>query len=373
MAALATDAGAVLGNPAALGLLEAGAKVDLAVLGSVQSGNAGRDYGASLAAELGYVARLPGGARWLPVLGLLVQTPVDGAFKLKVPANDDEFWPQLGLEESTTRLAIGLASEVLEGLVLGASVEYVPGVTGFVRLDLDDPEGQNRVDVTVETALAPTFGLMWRPLDSLDLGLAYSLEVPADLYMPVRVLASSIDINARVMGQLFSRPPVLRAGAAFRPAAAWTLRGELQWQRFSAIASPYADLALLDADGQDSLDVLRPDLGLKDSLVAKLGADWRRGDLLLASAASVETPACQDSRGIGNARCAYIYRLGAALAAPILKGTVPLVGHLETGARFTGRRVLEKNTPLPGNPGYPNATQGALAWEVSGGLSLEFR
>ena len=41
MAVLATDAGAVLGNPAALGLHQAGTTVDLSALGSVASADAG--------------------------------------------------------------------------------------------------------------------------------------------------------------------------------------------------------------------------------------------------------------------------------------------------------------------------------------------
>jgi hypothetical protein len=373
MAVLATDAGAVLGNPAALGLHQAGTTVDLSALGSVASGNAGGDYGAALGVELGYLARLPGKARWTPVFGLLVQTPVDGAFRLKMPANDSQFWPQLALDETTTRLAAGLAVEAVRGLVLGASVEYVPGVDGFVRLDLDDPDGRNQVEIQVRSSLGPTFGLLWRPAPSLDLGLAYSLELPANLDMPVRVLASSIDINARVLGQLFARPAVLRAGGALHLNRAWTLRGELHWARYSALPSPYADLELYDAQGEDGLAVNRPDLDLKDALVAKVGADWQTESLLLGGALSLETPACEDSNGVANARCATIYRVGAALAAPLSKDPLALTGHLEAGARFTGQEVLEKNQVLPGNPGYPSARQGAVAWEFSGGLSFDFR
>ena len=216
-------------------------------------------------------------------------------------------------------LTTSLAFEILKDtLFVGAGLTYLSDTKGRLDVagvvDFQDAGGttlQTAVDVDFVAARYPSFGLVWKPLRSLSIGLAYREQF--DLTLDIGVIVNGdIVLNAtsespvplvedarlEIVSQnsnLFS-PRQLALGVAwshFRPNAGrgerpcWSLTAELDWYQWSSFVSPTAYLSTsLDA-GTLPISIppnpvpLAP--GFSDILIPRLG-----GELFLFDSEHVE-------------------------------------------------------------------------------------
>lgn len=175
-------------------------------------------------------------------------------------------------------LTTSLAFEVLKDtLFVGAGLTYLSDTKGRLEVagvvDFQDAGAttlQTAVDVDFVAARYPSFGLMWKPLRELSIGVAYREQFDLTLDIGV-VVDGDIVLNAtsespvplvedarlEIVSQnsnLFS-PRQLAFGLAwsgFRPGAGarpcWSLTAELDWYQWSQFETPTAYLSTsLDA------------------------------------------------------------------------------------------------------------------------------
>lgn len=193
-------------------------------------------------------------------------------------------------------LGVSAAFAINDRLTVGASVQYLAGLSAEIELDgvLGYPAGEDsqlfmKLDGSVKNARYPQVGVTWRPMDSLTIAALYrhkfqffeeqSVSIHADIGLPN--LPPVID-NAYLLVQSSAiksfQPAVAWLSGSWQPNEQFELTADLGWFGWSKFVNPQASIHIESDFGDFSVPILpsedRPQPGFADSYAMRVGTEF---------------------------------------------------------------------------------------------------
>lgn len=297
--ALADDAAAVFHNPSGLARATQ-ISVTLSystTLYNLDVSGAGADLPTVHTLDAGLV--VPGTLFGVPVaFGFAAALPDGRLSRLREPQPTEPYW---ALDDAGPRLVdVGstFALRPWPGLYVGGGIGFQASLRGTFQVQGNavaaDGQGseyestlRHAVDADLTAARFPLLGLSYLPLDGLALGLSYrgaSLvehQIEGVLDGTLVISDSSVPVRYafKTKANVAYTPAQVAFGATFSPLDDWVVTAELDWQRYSAYRSPYAETSThvesagLGVSVPDVNPVPAPPAGFSDRFVPRLGVE----------------------------------------------------------------------------------------------------
>ncbi|MFO0724558.1 MAG: hypothetical protein U1E65_12295 [Myxococcota bacterium] len=227
---------------------------------------------------------------------------------------------------------LGLGVRPVDWLSIGVGLQVLAGLTGKLDYELDVVAGRfSRKTVTFDIvpAAAPTLGLEIRPLKGLRLGASYRAPISTVVDLPVLLNITGIanlDVTTRFTVQYNPHEVIWGASYTFDQPDL-TLSADVLWALWGEAPDPAVD-SRIDAGGEllegtglaSALDTPAPgqersvDLGFRNTLIPKFGAEWRIGLFQLRAGYSIRpSPAPLQTSGANYIDgTAHHFALGAS-------------------------------------------------------------
>jgi long-chain fatty acid transport protein len=230
--------------------------------------------------EVGAAFPLPlGGAlRDRVGLGFAIYVPTALLNRARAPLPGTPFYALLENRSEVVGVQIGGGIRIGDNLDLGAGVLVLGGLTGSIDVA---PDAAGRFATTSEQQLvasyAPIAGARYHLSPKLTVGAAfrgrsestYDIRIMSDLGEALPVTIPPL----KVAGIAQFDPMTVAAEAAWRPRPSLLLSGQLAWEHWSAFPNPT----------ENPVSTMPPQKppGFHDTVVPRLGIEWRHGDLAL--------------------------------------------------------------------------------------------
>lgn len=306
--------------------------------------------------------------------GLQIQSPADELYSVEALPVTEPTFPLY--EKRNSRLVVNAAvAGRYKWFMFGVGLSVLPTVGGGVGVDLGSDQPQNYLGVDVGFRVSPNLGLLFEPIKGLTLGLSWRGASQTSIKLPVDAsVSSSINpIYLTVNAVAYWTPNEISFGAGWK-AANYAVSADLVYYMFSGfrMASPGVT-AYSDADRENetsSSDV--PDVGLRDSVTVRLGAEYRpiKAVALRAGFSWAQSPLSVqsgDTNLLGGDQ--YSGSFGIGFDAEHVGGP-----KISVDAHFMAAAVIDntdaKTAIIPENPGYPII--GGGGWFLNSGVSLRF-
>jgi long-chain fatty acid transport protein len=298
--ALADDAPAVFHNPS--GLARAEHVSVTAGYSSVAYSQTVSGVPADLPTVRTFDAGLvvPGRIGKVPVaFGFALALPDGRLSRLREPQTTEAYW---ALDDAGPRLVdVGstFALRLLPELAIGGGIGFQASLRGTFQVEgtavVADGQGReyesslrHAVHADLTASRFPLVGLTYLPAEWLAVGLSYRgaslVEHQIDGVLDGRLVIGKETVPVRYAFQTHANvaytPAQVALGASGRPLPHLQVTAELDWQRYSAYRSPYAQTSThvdippeLELDVPDQLAVPAPPAHFSDRFVPRLGVE----------------------------------------------------------------------------------------------------
>jgi len=181
-------------------------------------------------------------------------------------------FPVAGRSQDVMVMAFGAGLEVFPWLRIGAGFRFNVTYNAYrMEFTLDLPELEfivNRIDIKAETEMAPTVGLLVRPVEGLNIGLTWRREhsianIVAHGYNRIEVFDDLIiELPLKIDFYDFYSPMEVAAGVAYTPAGGLDLSADITFAQWSRFDNPFGE---------------RPQGAMRDTWIPRMGASWAAG------------------------------------------------------------------------------------------------
>lgn len=305
-------------------------------------------------------------------MGITALTPVDSLYDIDLADDEAPTFLVFGTRERRLSLSAAVAWSFGGIFGLGAGFELLPTVAGAVQADLADPAGTNELRVDVGYRLSPTAGLLLSFHPAIRIGLSYRGQNRTQIDLPVDVQAEGLEISAAVAAQTYYVPHRLTMGVEATLPAGFAAEVDIGWLHYAEYPAPSPGVAVFDATGTDTLDATVATTEVFD--VLSPGASLKFSGPFEAALGYRFVPAATRAQeGLTNILDNSRHQISCGGRVPLLGATDVGISALHITADLSATllrpRRDEKQSLLPGNPGYPSIRYGG--YRLSAGLGLE--
>lgn len=341
------------------------------------------DPGAFAGVTFGAMFPLGGKIDYRAAFGIGAHLPTVGLTHVRAADPQRPFWARYHNDQDRMVIFAGLGLLLLDQLSVGVGVQFHGGLTGTglnASIDMLGKKVRLReIDSYLSQDLAPTAGIYFEPMAGLRFGLNYRAQfsmdysVPAD--MTLIVGGQKILMDMTITGTIHYTPHTFSLGAAWDPLDEATVSMDLQYAMWSGAneiidatatikrsRSPYMTfginmggelLASLGLGDQLDIFAVPPPPGYFDVFSARVGAEYRFGELIAVRAGGAYKPTPvpqQDAQGSNILDSnAFVVAAGVGLKFqdPIEVFREPLMFDLGATANFLTPRVASKSADDP--------------------------
>jgi long-subunit fatty acid transport protein len=250
----------------------------------------------------------------------------------------------------------------------------LPTVSADVALDLADPEGVNALDVNVGYNLSPLVGVVVQPVDALTLGAVWHGENHSPLDLPVDVDAGGIDLNAWVTAVTYFVPHRVSLGAEWRFLDRLAAEVDATWYHYSGFEAGAPEVSLYDSTGKDPLNVRNADPGFSDTVSPAVALHYS-GPLEATLSYRWAPSPVPEQTAESNLLCGDTHTVASGFRVLLTESQqTPRRLFLDAALFYSymPRQRDFKDSPMPGNPGYPSLEFGGHRVGIGVGMEVEY-
>lgn len=328
--------------------------------------------------ELGLAGPAPLGERIGARLGyaLLIALPRDSIYGLRQPDERAAAFPLLGSRNQRLVLSAALGLLVVGGLRLGAGVDLLPDVPGWVSVDLGTEGGVTETQIDIEYGWSPRAGAQLDLGAGWTLGATYRRGRQMELELPVQVdVTEGFPVRVQVTGPAYGTPHLLAGGLAWRPTPQLFFATDLTWLGYAHLGQASPTVTILDGEGRATRTFQVPGPGFDNVLSPRVGGEWAPMEWLALRAGYGYCPTpVPPQRNETNLLDAdrHVASLGLGWRVPPLGAWGPAEVHVDAFAQLQMLEAVawEKAEILVGNPGYPTVRAAGQIWSAGLGIRV---
>jgi len=254
--------------------------------------------------SIGIVGPLSGKVRNRVALGVGLHLPTQRLLHVDLPDPNRPYWYDYQSHSERIEVWTAISIRLFDWLTIGAGVQALADLVGSgaeTAVDLFSKQVTVRqIDSSLQTRVAPNFGILVQPIRRLRIGVSYRGEMSLLVQIPATVNLQGVGTLAFVVqGITHYSPHTITGGVAFDLTEDFTLSADAEYQLWSKAPSPYVDIQLgltgdvIKALGLDAaLNLQSPSQppNFQDTITGRLGAEWRVNKRFVARAGAFYKP-----------------------------------------------------------------------------------